>query len=331
MVETGVPFFGVGAMRAGTTWLSEVLESYPDCKMTPFKEIHFFDVRYGKYGGAKHYRSKAKRLETLGRVAATRMIAELDAMADEKSGGHQTKANEVKPEPTGAADAWADETRTRFFEGSRVETSLARLGEIADYFSMRDVESYVSYLRRHATGAAAFGEITPAYSLLPAAGFAEMDKALPGARFIFIMRDPVERLWSHARYFAGKATTRRGREVDPNEVFEKALQRPGAMGRSSYHRTVSELERAIPVDRILYLFYETVTSPKTGPDEMRRIENALGLNHVETDGAIFAKPVNASPPAKLDPRHEEAAIELFRPVYSFVEKRFGRQPRWRSA
>lgn len=36
-------FIGVGAQKAGTTWLARVLEDHPDIFMTPVKEIHYFD------------------------------------------------------------------------------------------------------------------------------------------------------------------------------------------------------------------------------------------------------------------------------------------------
>ncbi len=328
MVTVGTPFFGIGAMRAGTTWLSDVLETYADCKMTPFKEIHFFDVRHGKYGGDNYYRSMAKRLATLGGSAAKRILVTLNRMEDRAtSRSTETDDDELR----GRSKAWSDDVRSQFLAGARLGKILPQMMDIMDVFSVRDVDSYVDYLKRNTVGAAAFGEITPAYGLLPAAGFAEMDRALPDARFIFIMRDPVERLWSHARYKAGIANKRGRKQIDPNVVFRNALQGTAAIGRSNYHRTIEELESVVPADRILYLFYETMTSPETGPAEIRRIEYSLGLGRAEIDPKIFASPVNASPPAKLDPQQEAAAIRLFQPVYAFVEKRFGRQSRWRSA
>ena len=35
---------GVGAQKAGTTWLFEYLGQHPDVAMSPIKELHFFDV-----------------------------------------------------------------------------------------------------------------------------------------------------------------------------------------------------------------------------------------------------------------------------------------------
>ena len=39
-------FLGVGAMKAGTTWLYSVLDQHPNLHFTPEKEIHYFYHRY---------------------------------------------------------------------------------------------------------------------------------------------------------------------------------------------------------------------------------------------------------------------------------------------
>ena len=317
-------------MRAGTSWLSELLGTHPDCGMPPYKELHFFDVRYGKYSGAEYYRAKANGLAQFGRSAARRIEAALDKMDTEEENATALESDTDELPPGVASKPWTDEISEQFFAEAQLEKSLARIAKVVDAFFMRDVASYVEYLRRYAAGATAFGEITPAYSLLPAAAFAEMDAAFPSARFIFIMRDPVDRLWSQVRF---RNDVRRGRKlrisVDPNDDFRRALQRWDAVGRSSYQHTIEELESVVSVDRIHYLFYESMTSPETGPAEVRRIEAALGLRPIEIDQNFFSKPVHAAPPATLDAENEATAIQRFAPVYAFVEERFGRQRGWR--
>ena len=312
-------------MRAGTTWLSDLLRSYPDCAMTPFKEIHFFDIRYGRYDAIKHYRAKAQRLETLSRNVTKRVENALV-----KSVGQQP-VEEPNPDSAndGLAVAWTDELRTRFFSNAHLDGGLRRISEIIDYLSLLNNESYVEYLKRHGVGAKAFGEITPTYGLLPACGIAEMDSLFPGAQFIFVMRDPVDRLWSHVRFRAAKAERRGHGPEDLNEEFRRAMSRPNAIEMSSYQRTIETLESVIPPDRILYLFYEKMTSVQTGPAEVRRIEAALGLDPADIDPKIFTTAINASAPGKLNPENEAAATNMFAPVYKFVHERFGLPALWR--
>lgn len=37
---------GIGAQKAGTTWLADYLRAHPDVHMPPVKEVHFFDARF---------------------------------------------------------------------------------------------------------------------------------------------------------------------------------------------------------------------------------------------------------------------------------------------
>jgi hypothetical protein len=41
---------GVGAQKAGTSWLYRYLKSHPEIFMSPIKEMHFFGTRYKAKG-----------------------------------------------------------------------------------------------------------------------------------------------------------------------------------------------------------------------------------------------------------------------------------------
>ena len=93
--------------------------------------------------------------------------------------------------------------------------------------------------------------------------------------------------------------------------------------------TIRNLECVVPAGRILYLFYENMTSHVTGPDEIRRIETALGLAPADIDLKLFRTTVNRSPSIQLDPDNVAAATELFSHVYRFVQQRFGEASGWK--
>ena len=67
--ETKLPtFLGIGAPRAGTTWLHANLKKHPQIWLTPVKEIHYFDARQrGDPRGPfyrRHLRKRARRYIT---------------------------------------------------------------------------------------------------------------------------------------------------------------------------------------------------------------------------------------------------------------------------
>lgn len=44
-------FIGIGAQKAGTTWLYRNLQAHPEVWMPPIKELHYFDEKVGLEGG----------------------------------------------------------------------------------------------------------------------------------------------------------------------------------------------------------------------------------------------------------------------------------------
>ncbi len=44
-------FIGIGAQKAGTTWLHRNLQAHPEVWMPPIKELHYFDEKAGLEGG----------------------------------------------------------------------------------------------------------------------------------------------------------------------------------------------------------------------------------------------------------------------------------------
>jgi len=61
-------FLGIGAPRAGTTWLHANLKKHPEIWLTPVKEIHYFDsLQRGNARGPfykRHLRKRARRYVT---------------------------------------------------------------------------------------------------------------------------------------------------------------------------------------------------------------------------------------------------------------------------
>ncbi len=63
MCETSQYFCGIGAQRAGTTWLSKYLENHPQVLMSPIKELHYFDRIH--LGSRLHIQRMKKNVENL--------------------------------------------------------------------------------------------------------------------------------------------------------------------------------------------------------------------------------------------------------------------------
>jgi hypothetical protein len=177
--------------------------------------------------------------------------------------------------------------------------------------------AYLAYFRRHVGPQhRVMGEITPSYSMIPARGFRFIRDFLLREsltpKVIFIMRDPVERMYSQLRLNQdmGRAAVK--------DAYASALDSPGITARTRYDVTIDNLERGFRPEELLFLFYE----------ELFRESSVGGIcRFVDIDArpADCSARVNAaSDVGEIDPGFRKAAREYLDIVYEFCAERFGR-------
>lgn len=219
--------FGIGAQKAGTSWLHRYLAQSDDVHFSHQKEVHYFDVKIG--GNPETLK---QREDALARVTAKLETARPEEV--EKLTAQRTRLRALLDiyGPTGSGDARHD--------------------------------AYLQYMLAGWRGQKIIGDITPSYATLDAWNLADM-ASIGTARFVFVLRDPVHRLWSQMRMAAqvklGRTT------VDPEQLTALtrahlddvlATYRMNQILRSNYTRTLRALEKVVPPERRLVLFYETL-------------------------------------------------------------------------
>lgn len=156
----GVPhFIGIGAQKAGTTWLYEMLSQNPGVWL-PLKEIHYFDV---DRDDEKTRATRMKRMMQKAKKVALRL----------KRG---PKPGKPSPKP-GRAE---------------LLTSLATEDVLTDAWYRR------IFLQPDAEGKIT-GEITPAYLVLDEAEVVHVKDLIGDGKIIAIIREPVSRALSEIR------------------------------------------------------------------------------------------------------------------------------------
>lgn len=81
---------GLGAQKAGTTWLHHRLREHPDCHAFPLKEVHYFDTINGQ--SRLGFNFTQKRLEALARDGNQRdydRVSRLGELLHSGGGDHQ--------------------------------------------------------------------------------------------------------------------------------------------------------------------------------------------------------------------------------------------------
>jgi hypothetical protein len=277
-------FFCIGAQKAGTTWLHDYLSRSPEVHFSRVKELHYFDVR-----ARRHLQALPERIKAIHRLA-------------DRLDPHKPRLNK----------ALVDQLRDA--------AELLSIHTGPDQGEHRH-DPYLDYLLKGRTTQPVVGDITPSYAMLSREHFAEMAE-IGQARFLFILRDPVSRMWSQVRM---RVSANAKEDLDPEEMLRRCSDRVRGLenievgpltGRAGYLRTITELEAAVPAERILHVFYEELfTGPATA-----RICDFLGIPHIPPE---TSNRVNEGTPIALPDDIRAILRRALDAEYEGIRARFG--------
>ncbi len=269
--------YGIGATKAGTSWLYRYLASHPECRLPALKELHYFHML-----NAQNFSGAADRLN-----AARLRLAERKAVH-------------------GADRKWHFVRRERLL--NEWETVINDAGN--------DPMKYTRFMEHVGENRALTADISPSYALLPPAVLRLMANLTPMTRFVYLLRDPVERLWSNVKMDAGR--TAHGL---PAKLVARILsgEKTEPLLRSGYADTFSRLDAGIGRDKLWVGFFENLFSDES----IAKLCAFLGISHFSGD---YKNKVHSGAPQKIDDETRGAFQRLLAPQYAFVEDRFGDLP-----
>lgn len=298
--------FGIGAPKAGTTWLHRYLLSHPDCHFPARKEAHYFDRLEGVVGTpelqarAERARSLQERINVIERRWSRRA------------------RNDWVPDPERLA---------------RLAEMYGRMHELRYWLALEQGQSgdhaaYLDYLADGHGNARVIGDVTPAYSMLEGEVFGVMATLAADVRFIYLLRDPVDRLWSHVRMLARRvADAGAGFAETARALMDRFLEEgdDGLSARSDYRGTIARLFAHVPARNVHLEFFERLFTQEAAD----RITAFLGLSPLP---APIDRRVHAGIPLALDDERRARARALLAPQYAFAGEFFGDRlpPEWRA-
>jgi hypothetical protein len=145
------------------------------------------------------------------------------------------------------------------------------------------------------------GEATPSYAILDAPDVERIATLFPRLRVVFILRNPIERAWSHLRY-------RYGTETGTMSVtaMREFVDSPHQTLRSDYSRAIEIWRRYLPDSRLHVAFYDALAAD---PDRFfERVCAFLGVDASPRSRGDLLPVLNAAPAAPIPPdlgRHLE--------------------------
>ena len=274
--------FCVGAAKAGTSWLHGYLAGHPDCHFRVIKELHYFDA-----------------LDTGKR----------DRPIDQ----HRTLRDGFRAR-LAKSQGDADRLRRQIDDRGDWLRVLERPEE--------DTGAYLDYLTTGAGQARLVGDVTPAYALLSEDRLRRMAAIAPDVRFVYLLRDPVERLWSHVRMISARRSpegTVIRRRTD--RIFNRTLrgEESEIARRGDYRAAMEKLARAVDPARLKIAFYEELFDGSG----VRALCDFLGLSW---QAANTSQRVHAGQPLEILPEQRRIARHWLAPQYDYVAGTMGRLP-----
>jgi len=287
MMDDKTLMYGLGATKAGTSWLYRYLFDHPECALPTIKELHYFNRTVPKQREKEVLRLETIRAELLANslMADKAKAARLDARLDE-------------------VEAWI---------------KVIKAGGV-------DHTGYCDFLTRNAfADTRLVGDITPAYGLMSEKTLTKMRDMGPDTRFVMLLRDPLDRLWSNLRMMAGWQVKNGGDLTEKaNHLFDRLLngEEAGVAKRSDYTGMLTRALNVIPREKLHIAFFEDLFTQAS----VDKICAFLGLSPRVGE---FDRVVHASKPATLDPSRAVAVRDLLIPHYDYVETLMGDLPtRW---
>lgn len=276
---------GVGCQKGGTTWLHDYLARHPQCDMGFQKEYHIFD-------GLDLPDLKPFRRNTSRKITRIR-----------KDNGILRGA-----EATGLpAEVQAD------YETALIRKSFyADVTTYADYFQTLAAPDHIRLV----------GDITPSYAGLSAERFAAIKALMESRGFdlrvVFLLRDPVDRVYSSVRMeLRNRAKAQKKMSETPVQTLLKRYDNPNNQLRTRYDLTMAALEQAFAPEQIFYGFYETLFSQT----ELARL---TGFLDIDLQPAAFDARVNASPTDEdLTPAAATELRRFYDVTYQGCMEKFG--------
>jgi hypothetical protein len=305
-------FLGIGAQKAGTSWLYQVLRAHPGVWLPPVKEVHYFEQNPT---GPKTFRQRliGRQADNLRwrRHLRRRRRKTISALVFLGSGGRVVWGSGRR----GIDNAW---WQARLAELRRHPAQVAAdfVWDL-NYFCRRRTDAWYTSLFEPGRGRVA-GEITPAYAALNEQRVAHVRALLPHAKIIFIMRNPIERTWSAARM----AWRHGGLEIDDEGRLMEYAQLERVVLRSDYLRTLAIWEHHYPSSQIFLAFSEELRG--CPEDLLLRLYRFLGVEASTRHIPSYARQhVNAGTPRELPRRFARELARQYYPQLKALHARFG--------
>jgi hypothetical protein len=279
-------FIGIGAHKAGTTWLYQALKEHQEIWLPPVKELHFFDrsTSYLNCPNTLATSSPLKRFLGSRNWERPRMIRELRALSKRMQQGDLSDF------------WWWWRWIFGYYKDDWYKNLFADIGD-----------------------SKICGEITPAYAVLELEDIAKIHKINPLAKLIYMIRNPIERDWSAIRFDASSGYLKL--DLSSEDDIISALQSSAIITRGNYEQTIERYLQFFDSSQILVGFYDAISHNPAGL--MNVIATFLDISPFEAAQIDNQTRINMSPPLIMPDRVRQYLTERYSPMLTRLGSSLG--------
>lgn len=135
-------------------------------------------------------------------------------------------------------------------------------------------------------------DFSPSTSLIREEGWKAVSRFAPEIRVVYILREPLERLWSHAKFHAAVMGEFDKFRETPVRGMHRLIDRFKLTEDGDYGSNLARLLAYIPRERVLLLDYADIA--RAPQEVLRRVEAHLGLGETPDLGGRLEERVNVT-------------------------------------
>jgi len=218
-MDNTINFLGIGAQKAGTSWLYKMLKKHPDIWLPPIKELHYFDRN-------KHYPSPSflhtdNCLDRLNSYEINDIEFKKKLVYNLMKSIELNDINQIK---------WY----LKYFLSTYNDTWYKSLFENIENLS---------------------GEITPAYSFLNIQDIQRIYNINPKIKLILILRNPIDRAWSQISFYIRIKQLPQNITIKEMKTFIDSKEQ---ILRGDYIKIINNWLQIFPKEQIHIGFYDEI-------------------------------------------------------------------------
>ncbi len=266
-------FLGVGAMKAGTTWITEHLSSHPDIYFSYEKELSYFSYIHDEE--SKFFLSDVNRMNKVTGFINIANTTHIENMRDVMHWSCNYLSNPID-------DQW-----------------------YVNNFSSKGYKRFCA-------------DFSNLYAHLGDAGWDHIKSKTKNLKVIYIMRNPIDRMWSHVKFqleIDGRLDE--AKHWTKEQLFEYSNVEH-ILRNSKYTKIIKTLKNNLDDKQLLVLFYEDIVDKPA--KLLNNIEKFLGIEQREYNISDLTKKVNASEDFEMPSFFKELFNEILTPQIENLSK-----------